>query len=409
MKKCSFLSILRLGLLSGLFLSSFSALAQNATIERPELPNVRFSRNLKNSEIISALGGRVDGVAQHHGQSGSEFRNLIARDRCLCADRQAHMYYACDPMPKAAGGASAATGTTSRSTTTTVSATAAAMPLLHSRPGSQRVIYLDFDGHTTTGTAWNSNFTGGASFTTPPYDTEGDITTLSTVEAANIEAIWRRVAEDYAPFDIDVTTEAPAADALIRSGSTDLVYGVRVCVGGSSYDWFAQGAGGVAYLGSFTWNSDTPCFVFTAQLGNGDPKYTAEAASHEAGHTVGLNHDGLTNGTEYYSGHGDWAPIMGVGYYKTVTQWSKGEYPNANNTQDDVAVMATYGVNARTDDHGSTQVTATLLTGTSLSASGIVSTRADVDIFQFSSGAGQISFNAIPAAPGPNLDAAFAL
>ena len=28
----------------------------------------------------------------------------------------------------------------------------------------------------------------------------------------------------------------------------------------------------------------------------------------------------------YYKGHGGWAPIMGVGYYKAVVQWSKGEY-----------------------------------------------------------------------------------
>ncbi len=76
-------------------------------------------------------------------------------------------------------------------------------------------------------------------------------------------------------------------------------------------------------------------------------KSCAEAASHEAGHTLGLGHDGA-NGTqtEYYGGQGSgntgWAPIMGVGYDQTVTQWSKGEYANANNTQDDLAIIS-YG------------------------------------------------------------------
>ena len=27
--------------------------------------------------------------------------------------------------------------------------------LLHSKPGSQRTIYLDFDGHSVSGTVWN--------------------------------------------------------------------------------------------------------------------------------------------------------------------------------------------------------------------------------------------------------------
>jgi hypothetical protein len=33
-----------------------------------------------------------------------------------------------------------------------------------------------------------------------------------------------------------------------------------------AYDWFGAGAGGVAYVGSFNWNSDTPTFVFDDQL-----------------------------------------------------------------------------------------------------------------------------------------------
>jgi hypothetical protein len=35
-----------------------------------------------------------------------------------------------------------------------------------------------------------------------------------------------------------------------------------------------------------------------------------------------------------------WAAIMGASYYRNITQWSKGEYPDANNQQDDLAIIA---------------------------------------------------------------------
>src|SRR5687767_11278312 len=30
--------------------------------------------------------------------------------------------------------------------------------LLHSRPAATKVVYLDFDGHTTSGTSWNTSY-----------------------------------------------------------------------------------------------------------------------------------------------------------------------------------------------------------------------------------------------------------
>ena len=43
-----------------------------------------------------------------------------------------------------------------------------------------------------------------------------------------VQYIWQRVAEDYAPFDVDVTTQVPAPDALTRTDSLDNVYGTTV-------------------------------------------------------------------------------------------------------------------------------------------------------------------------------------
>ena len=281
--------------------------------------------------------------------------------------------------------------------------------LLNSNPGANHTIYLDFDGHTTSGTIWNNNFNGGADFTTPVYSFEGDAS-FSNNELTRIQNIWQRVAEDFIPFDVNVTTQDPGLDALIKSGSTDAQWGVRVPIGGSSYDWFGQGAGGVAYVGSFNWNTDTPTYVFTDQLGNGNEKYTAEAASHEAGHTLGLRHDG-TSTEGYYTGHGSgetgWAPIMGVGYYKNLSQWSKGEYNDASRTEDDLAIITGQnGFGYRVDDHSSSLGSASALTtdGTSVSATGLIERNTDFDVFSFTTGSGSVSLNIDPAARGANLD-----
>ncbi|HQC97656.1 MAG TPA: PKD domain-containing protein, partial [Aquabacterium sp.] len=179
---------------------------------------------------------------------------------------------------------------------------------------------------------------------------------------------------------------------------------------------YSCSCGGVAYLGVFddTSNYYKPALVFYDKLGPGNEKYIAEAISHEAGHNMGLSHDGNAT-TGYYSGQGSgatgWAPIMGVGYYQSLVQWSRGEYSGANNTQDDYAVMQSNGLLLRTDDHGGTRATATALTATSsggltsLAAVGIIERPGDVDMFSFAAGAGSASFTVSPAARSANLDA----
>ncbi len=46
--------------------------------------------------------------------------------------------------------------------------------LLHSHASASKVIYLDFDGQTTSGTSWNTTYNGGQDFYTPPFSYEGD-------------------------------------------------------------------------------------------------------------------------------------------------------------------------------------------------------------------------------------------
>ncbi len=310
--------------LSALAFFATSTQAQEIKTRGQVFPVLQLPASARGRALLNALGDNLPALAAWYGKTGAELRALINQDSSLHGDIRGRLLYVCGaPPPQDAA-------------TTSGSGTVAAGPfpgeqtfLLHSRPGAARIIYLDFTGHTTSGTSWNSSFTGGASFSTPPYDIDGNTASFSVAELDRIQYIWQRVVEDFAPFNVDVTTEDPGVEALRRANTSDLNYGVRVCIGGSSYDWYGAGAGGVAYLNSFNWSTDTPCYVFTAQLGTGQEKYTAEAISHEAGHTLGLSHDGTTGGAAYYEGHGNWAPIMGVGYYRETVQWSKGQYPLA--------------------------------------------------------------------------------
>lgn len=352
---------------------------------------------VRKEEAISKLGYRLPAVARKHGKSPEELRRLLLEDETLFLDPTDRLLYI-DPVAKQIDDFSADSPTVSEAAPFPLSQTFA----LHSRPGSNRVIYLDFNGHVTSGTVWNSNFTGGQPINSAPFSIDGDPNTFNDAEQEAIQKIWQRVAEDYAPFDVDVTTEDVGDAAIIRSSSSDAFYGTRAVI--SPTNFTGSALGGIAFLGVFNavGSSYKPAFVMSAALSNGE-KSIAEAVSHEVGHNFNLDHDG-TASTGYYLGHGDWAPIMGAGYYRSVSQWSKGEYPGANNFQDDLAVMQNYGISLITDDHANSSAGATVLSGGSINATGLITTRGDVDVFQFSTGGGNVVINLNPAPLGGNLD-----
>ena len=362
-------------------------------------PVTRQHPPLRGKAILGADQAHLKKLAAWHMMPEARLREVVAADNAICLDSRGRLHYVCPALPaliNARTAENAVSGTEQISTAEDVFQ-------LHSLPGANLVIHLDFDGHTTTNTDWNTNVTSGAPIVTPPYDRDGDTQSFSPEELSAIRQIWAQVSEDYAPFKVDVTTQEPNPESLKKSGPSDNLYGVRVCIGGSSYDWYGSGAGGVAYLNSFDEPTDTPAFIFEAQLGNGNPNYTAEAVSHEAGHTFGLLHDGVTGGTSYYEGHADWASIMGVSYYKTVTHWSRGEYASANNVQDDLALIGAY-TGFRTDDHGGTTATATSLGPATTTAIGLIHSRSDRDFFKFTTEAGPVTIQAIPSTERPNLN-----
>lgn len=362
---------------------------------------------VRGERALQLLGQRLSEVARWYGRSDDEFRALMRNDRRMRLDRRGRLFVEDEleaPLPTL----SADEGRVLQGTLLPLDQTFT----LHSRPGARRTVYLNFRGATLGNTAWNG---GGGTITALPFDLDGVPYSFSSTELERIQYIWQRVAEDFAPFDVDVTTEQPPADALTRSGSTDQVFGTTVLVT-SSAGVYSCSCGGVAYIGVFDDTGDfyKPALVFYNQLGAGNEKYVAEAISHEAGHNVGLLHDGYSGGA-YYGGQGSgatgWAPIMGVGYSRSLVQWSKGEYSTANNTQDDFAVMQNTGLPIRLDDHGDTIGSATALEGASQGGStayaveGLIERASDVDMFAFVASAGPVAAALNPAARSPNLDA----
>jgi PKD repeat protein len=99
---------------------------------------------------------------------------------------------------------------------------------------------------------------------------------------------------------------------------------------------------------------------------------------------------------------------MGVGYYKAVTQFSRGEYTSANNTEDDTTKINSY-IPRSADLAGNDILTAVPLSGTTIDVTGIIDSRTDADLYRIDAGAGTISLSATTATPDANLDISLAL
>src|SRR5207245_829145 len=106
-------------------------------------------------------------------------------------------------------------------------------------------------------------------------------------------------------------------------------------------------------------------------------------------------------------GTGDtaWAPIMGEGYYRNVSQWCHGEYLYADNTENELLLLATLnnGVSYRPDDTGDTLATSRYLEvypDYSAGAEGVIERTADTDAFQFTTDGGLVWLRADPVSVG---------
>ncbi len=264
------------------------------------------------------------------------------------------------------------------------------VPAYNSRPGAAYTIYLDLGGFSFSGTWGTSGRTPG---TTPAYTVDGNATTFSTSELANIKTIWARTAEKYTAFNVNVTTVDPAvaagratSDAMRQSFYDSTPQTMHTVVGGGG-TWYGN-AGGVSYLGvtqnAQTTNGYHTNWVFAAESPT-NLQFISEASAHENGHGLRLNHQSdLTQGTtstfrQYSagdgSGNGSYAPVMGYSYEAQRGLLRDGTYDSTGNgtvgsRQNDVRTLLT-NANMTTllDDnigHSLATATALALNGTTL-------------------------------------------
>jgi len=366
---------------------------------------------------IEAPDERMSIAAGKIGWSLAKAKEVAAKDRDLHVSADNRLFYACKfvaPVGSLPGAAKAIqTGpdtSTYTGTPSTVTATSAFQ--LHSRRGASKVLYLDFNGHTTPAGLWRT-----AAIVTPAFQLSGTASPTDQLNLNAIRDIWLHVAEDFSAWDIDVTTEQPPTTAL----------GQRCVIGGSVMDWLGvPGVMGIAQLNSFGGainGNDDNNFVFidnnysSSKPTTSNVEVTILCVAHEVGHTVGLNHWGETasgSGGSYTVGHTvtgftgltSVCPIMGnsglVGWPSAcnLNQWSKGDYPFAyadttGGVQDDIAIISTFAPKV-TDDHGNTLATATVVSGTSITGGGIISDGTDVDLFKITPGVGALTLTATP-------------
>jgi hypothetical protein len=412
------------GIVAMLLGTAVVAVPSTAAAEPPTDCEPILDEVVSGAEAVDELGADLATVARDHGLSSRELRETLLDDTALHVSQCGVLFFDDARGPgddvHAHGDETHGVGETDEaewipwrywSDWDPADALRAAAELdvfaLHTLPGADRTVYLDFTGGSLA-SLWANHFGRPAGFPLSPFDADGDPTSFSDVERAAIYDIWAQVAEDFAPFAVDITTEAPDDSDVTRQGADDQRYGTTHLI---TQD--PRGSlGGVAWVGVFGDPRPSTAayvrqggFTFT---GAGDallsPHQIGSIVSHEIGHNLHLLHHGLRVGTgwyEYHPGNPVWTPLMGNGG-SLISQWSDGQYPSATRPQqDDLAIMGQH-LPAWVDDHGGTPAAATRL-ALDESVAGRILSRSDRDAFAIS-GKDPMRVAVTTAPFGPNLD-----
>jgi hypothetical protein len=202
----------------------------------------------------------------------------------------------------------------------------AQVPVLNSYSPASATVYLEFGGAEVDGTVWNEQ---GKIFAAP-----------SGLTTASITWIHQQIAEHFTLFNLNITTDRSVYErAPVRQR-------IRIIITPEG-SWYGQ-VSGISAVGSFVWGDDTPAWVFTDALGN-NPVFIAAAATHQIGHTLGLQHQSLYDAygvmiSELSGGENNIlsndAPLMGVPFYKEA-DWKNGHPSTSSDAvQSDTAVIA---------------------------------------------------------------------
>lgn len=357
---------------------------------------------LSGQAAIDALQGPIGQLVRERGENPDDFAALLAADESVALGSAGHLIFAdaADPNDTALDASTAPAGTAAAAGPAPVPSALAAngLPLHHSKPGAPWTIFLDFESRTVpVSFAMRSMIFQGRVpqvIVTTGLTIDADTTTFNPEEQDVISRTWGRVAEDWTPFDVDVTTERPASFQtdpfggqrviwnLISQSATILGFSPGTLYGIAAAENLCAISGGFRGM---------PALTFWGSIGATSHSALADTISHESGHIVGLVHDGFFSQGQffpYYEGHGtgatSWGPIMGGPIGRNVTQWSAGGYPGASNhgvcgfgMQDDVEhIRRTF--RSRADEAGDAVATALPLAAPTR---GVIGTTTDVDVY----------------------------
>ena len=202
---------------------------------------------------------------------------------------------------------------------------AVTVPALNSNSGAANTLYLDFDG------IRNSPLKNGTTKDFLAMDFDNDPSNFSAFEQDLIRDIHKRVAEDFSPFDINVTTIDPEGDSGIDQTK---VWTTAIGHFSDTSDRGSSGGYGVIRGVPVAWDN---------RIGPNAAKI-AGTISHESGHKFGLEHQATfdVDGEliqQYSKGGADWTPIMGNSLQTDRTIWWNGKNVYGE-YQDDVAILA---------------------------------------------------------------------
>lgn len=264
---------------------------------------------------------------------------------------------------------------------------------LQSKPGATNTIFIDYFGGTVTGTFWNANYTNGAAINYLPYDIDNNSGSFSATELHRMYHAWAEMAEDYAPFDVNITTDVSVYNATPVADRSKII-------ATPSSSWFGN-AGGVAVVNGFGSSYTNIGWTWNRSISS-----MGQTHSHEAGHQMSLRHDGTRIGnniTTYYSGHGEWGPIMGAPFGKEYVQWNNSTYTNAynqNGAENDLIVVRNK-LGEQADDVGDSNGTATVLNIGSDEFVGIIRPAGlgtDTDVFRMDqAGSSTVTLSVVPS------------
>lgn len=260
--------------------------------------------------------------------------------------------------------------------------------------GAPVTIYLDFDGHTETDAEWRTRHQNGpANIVTPEFDLDGQAG-FSATETTRAREIFERVAEDFRPFNINVTTVLPPEFVNARQ--------ILVSIGGNGSAFTNPGRYS-AISDSFS-AANLPQTVFVHSdnhtgLGGDFENNVANSVSQAVAVAMGLEVHRETNG-QPIEGDNDVGPILGdtiVGTDNVIENvnsfrdiWVLAPGNDGTTLQDDLAeIVGNPNVTFRADDHGDSDLAATGITiGAGVeSVTAVIERNTDVDVFSFSTAA----------------------